>query len=35
LVRARIGNFELEPLAPGAWCELDPAARRRVFSAGH
>jgi 16S rRNA U516 pseudouridylate synthase RsuA-like enzyme len=33
LVRARIGDFALEPLAPGAWCELGPAERSRVFSA--
>jgi 23S rRNA pseudouridine2457 synthase len=33
LVRARIGDFALELLAPGAWCELGPAERSRVFSA--
>lgn len=33
LVRARIGGFLLGSLAPGAWRELDPAERRRVFPA--
>jgi 23S rRNA pseudouridine2457 synthase len=35
LVRARIGELALGTLPRGAWRELDPAERRRVFSGGH
>lgn len=33
LVRARIGELALGALPRGAWRELDPAERRRVFAA--
>jgi 23S rRNA pseudouridine2457 synthase len=32
LIRVRIGDFELGPLAPGAWRVLDAAERARVFA---
>lgn len=32
LVRARIGDFFLGALPPGAWCELTAAERRAVFA---
>ncbi len=34
LMRARIGDLALGALIPGAWRELDPAERHRVFSGG-
>jgi 23S rRNA pseudouridine2457 synthase len=34
LIRVRIGDFNLGPLAPGQWRDLSPVERNAVFTLG-